>query len=797
MKRPTGPILQPRRTVGRAFGATLGFVIMSVLAGLFATLGVAPAVALTSFGTTGTIGIFNDLPDYLEVGQLMQKTDIYAGDRDDPTLLASFYDQNRIEVADDQIAQVVKDAVVASEDPRYLEHGGIDLQGTIRAITSTYVLGSEVQGGSSITQQYVKNVLVQKAESISDPAARATAYDEATATTAKRKVAEMRLAIGLEKRFSKEEILLGYLNIALFGGTVYGIEAAANYYYDTTAAQLSLAQAASLIAIVNNPAKFRFDLPDDETNGAATGYAVTRERRDYILDQMLEYGKITAEEHDAAIAEAITPTITQPSTGCQTAGNAAYFCDYVTHILRADPALGATEDERFAALKRGGLKVYTTLDLDVQNASQGTLDELVPKVDPRFDLGSAAVSVQTGTGRVLMMVQNKDYSQDPTVIATGANYSAINFNVDASMGGGGGFQTGSTYKVFTLAQWLQEGHTLVERFDSKRKDWTNFTDSCDGTWVADPSDPFNPKNDTPAADADTLDPITSTVNSINTGFIGMAHELDLCGIRKTAEAFGVHPADGSALMQTPATVLGTNTIAPLSMAVAYAGIANDGISCSAIAIDAIEDADGAEIAPPKSSCTEAVAPEIAHGMQYAMKQVLLQGTGVSSNPNDGIEHIAKTGTTDDSYDIWTVGASSKASLAFWLGNVGPVDGVRTSMANLTFPYGPIDVSRHYFWKPTMTLLDQTYGGDPFTAPAAAMLQTPMVTVPDVAGLSVQAATAKLQAAGLVVGAQLTTGSAAAAGTIVNTDPLAGRSIAKGSTINLVSSTGVPVSPTAP
>lgn len=147
----------------------------------------------------------------------------------------------------------------------------------------------------------------------------------------------------------------------------------------------------------------------------------------------------------------------------------------------------------------------------------------------------------------------------------------------------------------------------------------------------------------------------------------------------------MHPADGSALKQTPATVLGTNTIAPLSMAVAYAGIANDGVSCSAIAIDAIEDADGAQVAPPKSSCTEAVAPEIAHGMQYAMKQVLLQGTGVSSNPNDGIEHIAKTGTTDDSYDIWTVGASSKASLAFWLGNVGPVNGVRTSMANLAFP----------------------------------------------------------------------------------------------------------------
>ncbi|WKK70623.1 biosynthetic peptidoglycan transglycosylase [Rathayibacter oskolensis] len=327
---------------------------MSVIAGLLATVVVAPAVALTTAATSGTISAFESLPSYLEVGELMQKTDVYAGDPDDPTLLASFYDQNRIEVSGDQIADSVKDALVASEDPRFYDHGGIDLQGTLRAIASTYILDSDTQGGSSITQQYVKNVLVQKAESITDEAERDAAYKEATATTPERKLKEMRLAIGLEKESSKDDILLGYLNIALFGGTVYGIEAAAEYYFGTTAAELSVSQSAALLAIVNNPEKFRFDRPDDPDNGAATGYALTTARRDYILDRMLEYGKIDAATHDAATAEALVPDITPPSTGCQTAGSAAYFCDYVSHVLRNDLALGATDEERYAAVKRGG-----------------------------------------------------------------------------------------------------------------------------------------------------------------------------------------------------------------------------------------------------------------------------------------------------------------------------------------------------------------------------------------------------------------------------------------------------------
>ncbi|MBO0984618.1 transglycosylase domain-containing protein [Rathayibacter sp. SD072] len=768
-------------------------MIVSVLAGLLATIAVAPAVALTGAATSGTISAFQSLPSYLEVGELMQKTDVYAGDPEDPTLLASFYDQNRIEVSADRIAAPVKDALVASEDPRFYDHGGIDLQGTLRAIASTYILNSDTQGGSSITQQYVKNVLVQKAESISDPDERATAYAEATATTGERKLKEMRLAIGLEKEYSKDDILLGYLNIALFGGTVYGIEAAANYYYGIPASELSTAQAAALLAIVNNPEKFRFDRPDDAENGEANGYALTTARRDYILDRMLEAGSLDRSEHDAARAEPILPSITPPSTGCRTAGDAAYFCDYVSHVLRDDPALGDTDDERYAAIKRGGLKVYTTIDLDLQKEAQAAIDAQVPSSDPRFDVGATAVAVQAGTGAILSMAQNKRFSQDPDVIASSPEYSALNLNVGAAQGGGSGFQTGSIYKVFTLAEWLRTGHTLTEEFDSKRKNWTGFTDSCNGTQNY-PA--YNPKNAGDGFYTDTQTALQSTVYSLNSGFTGMSHLLDLCGIRKTAEAFGVQRADGDPLVQSAGAVLGTNEVSPLSMATAFAGIGNDGTTCTPVAITAIVGPDGSSIAPPESVCTRSVSTEVAHGMQYALQKVVSDGTAIASDPDDGVAHIAKTGTTDGAASTWTVGASSTTSLAVWVGSISPLspEGDWMNLDVISFPSGGAEGARHRIWKPLMTGIDARYGGSDFAPADPSVIEAPRLTVPDLVGRTAESATAALDAAGFTPGSAVQVESSAPAGTVAGTVPAAGSSIVKGAQVQVQVSTGTAPAP---
>ena len=710
-----------RTTIG-ALGGFAGFIGLSVVAGVLVAAALTPAVAVSGIAVTNTINVFETLPEYLSIDQLSQKSNIWAStNREDPVgsrvLLASFYQQNRVEVAFDQISDYAKNAAISGEDPRFYEHGGIDLQGTSRAAIGLLAPGlGSGGGGSSITQQYVKNVLVQKCEELSDETEADVCYEAAITETVDRKLKEMRLAIGVEKNYDKDEILRGYLNIAGYGGTVYGIESAANYYFNTTAANLTLPQAASLVATVNNPVAYQLDRPDSETNGTANGYAANKERRDYILGEMLEYKNISQEEHDTAVASVIEPTITAPSTGCQTAGANAYFCDYVTKVLLNNEIFGEDAETRLAAFRQGGYDVYTSIDLELQDAAVKTLAENVPQTYAGWDVGAVVTSVEVGTGRVLTMAQNKEYSQDPLLASSGTKYTGINYNTDQNYGGSLGFQPGSTYKVFTLAEWLKEGHSLNERVDSRRKaNWGNFQDSCLGrqNWDHD-TPPFNPRNDANESGTN-YSALQSTLGSINTGFIGMAKKLDLCGIRKTAEAFGIHRADGNALQQGASSVLGTNEIAPLSMAVAFAGIANNGETHSAVAIDKIIGSDGVELPIPASKVTQSVKPEVVARMIYAMQRVMTGGTATASNRSTfpKVPMIGKTGTTDASKDTWMTGASTKVATVAGVVNVS---GIARSQRNTFFSGLQAATARHRMWPDVMSVANTKYGGDNFAKP---------------------------------------------------------------------------------
>jgi membrane peptidoglycan carboxypeptidase len=781
-----------KRTVSGALGGFLGFVGMSVVAGVLVTAAVTPALAVSGMAATNTINVFETLPEYLSIEQLAQKSNIWAStDAADPVgtrvLLASFYQQNRVEVAFDQISDYAKNAAIAGEDPRFYEHGGIDLQGTSRAAIGLIAPGvGSGGGGSSITQQYVKNVLVQKCEELSDATARDSCYDDATIETIDRKLKEMRLAIGVEKNYEKDEILRGYLNIAGYGGTVYGIEAAANYYFNTTAANLTLPQAASLVATVNNPVRYQLDRPDSETNGAANGYADNKLRRDYILGEMLEYENITQEEHDAAVASAIEPAITAPSTGCQTAGTNAYFCDYVTRILLNNETFGEDAETRLAAFRQGGYDVYTSIDLELQAAAVETMAENVPQTYRNWDVGAVITSVEVGTGRVLTMTQNKEFSQDPTLASSGTPYTSINYNTDRNYGGSIGFQPGSTYKVFTLAEWLSEGHSLNERVDSRRKaNWGTFQDSCLGPQTF-PG--FNPRNDQnePGANYSALQ---STIGSINTGFIGMAKELDLCGIRKTAEAFEIHRADGDPLEQGASAVLGTNEVAPLSMAVAFAGIANNGETHSEVAIDKIIGSDGVELPIPESKVTQSVEPEVAAGMAYAMQRVMSGGgTGGPSYASTfpKVPMIGKTGTTDASKDTWMTGATSRVATVAGVVNVS---GIERSQRNTRFDSGPASSARHRMWPDVMSVANAKYGGDEFAEPTNAAVRGVQVTVPDLRGQSMASAQSTLEAAGFDFTDGGVVDSELPAGTVARTDPSGGASVSRGTRVTVSSSNG--------
>jgi membrane peptidoglycan carboxypeptidase len=775
-----------KRTVNGALGGLLGFIGMSAVAGVLVTVGVTPALALTGMTATNTINAFENLPDYLKVDQLSQVSTIYAVQNDGvPYPLANFYDQNRIEVPLESMSQFVQDAAVAGEDPRFLQHGGVDIQGTVRGALST-VTGGGTQGGSSITQQYVKNVLVQKCEVLTDAEELTACYEDATETSPDRKLREMRYAIGVEKTYDKPAILQGYLNITLFGGSTYGIESASNYYFNTTAANLTLSQSASLIAIVNNPEKFRLDKPDSETNGAANGYAANKERRDYILGEMLQYKKVTQEQYDEAIASPIEPTITEPSTGCQTAGGSAYFCDYVTHILKSDPTFGEDEDTRMLNFRRGGYDIYTTLDLELQFETEKTISDNVPESAETWDVGAVATSVQVGTGRVLTMAQNKIYSQDPEVLALGPEYTSINYNTNKNQGGSSGFQPGSTYKVFTLAEWLKEGHSLNERVDSARKaNWGVFKNTCTASGTE--SFPgYNPKNDANEGGTN-YSALQSTIGSINTGFIGMAKKLDLCEIKKTAESFGVARADGGELESGVGAVLGTNEVAPLSMAVAFAGIANGGVTCSPIVIDKIVGADGTEIPPPASDCRASVDPSVAAGMSYAMGQALSGGTGAQSYGATfpKVPMIGKTGTTDGAKDTWMSGASSNVATV-----VGVVAATGTvNQRDTYFDSGQVATARHRMWPDIMSVANAKYGGDDFEEASTNVIRGAQVTIPDVRGDDVEDATETLEDAGFEVIDGGAVDSELPAGTVAYTDPESGTTLSVGADVTLFTSNG--------
>ena len=765
----------------RQTGGILTLVGMSAVAAVLVAASVTPAMAVTGLAANSTLGIFDNLPDYLQIDQLAQKSSLYAKDADGKdVLLASFYAQDREEVTLDQISPFVVDAAIATEDPRFYEHGGVDLIGTGRAILSNFIGGS-VQGGSSITQQYVKNVLVQKAEGLSDPTARKAAYAAATETSAERKLKEMKLAIGIEQKYSKEEILNGYLNIASFGGRVYGIQSAAKYYFGVNAKDLTLEQAASLIATLNNPNNLRIDQEENLSDN--------KSRRDYVLGRMLAEGKISQAQHDKAVKTALTPKITPSSTGCQSAGNAAYFCDYVTWIIRNDPAFGKTEDERWNAFQRGGWKIMSSLNLGIQSAAANGEATWVPWTYDGIEIGSAAVSIEVGTGRVLAMAQNKNYSNDPEITQTDPSYTSVNYSTDKLYGSSSGFQVGSTYKIFALAEWLKAGHGLGETVDGRAevdgepRKWSmsTFTNSCDGAGGADWSTANDGNNP-----GGIIDALTATTNSINTAYIAMSQKLDLCEIRKTAESLLVHRADSDVLASGPAATLGTNEIAPLTMAVAVAGIANQGKVCSAIAIDKITDANGKDIAPPKTTCTQAITPQVANTVAYAMGTVVSNGTATASNPGDGVPIIGKTGTTDNAVHTWMVGATTKVATAVWVGNVVGFG----SLYNYSFNGVAANRVRHQIFREMMATANGIYGGEAFGDPDATMMGGGRsVPVPDTKGLTFDQAKQLLEAAGLSVQNGGAIDSELAVGKVVRTDPAVGTTINGAALVTVYTSNG--------
>ncbi len=770
-----------RSPASGVIGAIGGMLGLSALAGVLVTVMVTPALAVTGMAASNTIGIFEGLPEYIKINEQSQRNVLYAQNTVNPadgyTAIATVYAENREEVAWEDVSQYIKDATLAGEDRRFYEHNGVDIQSIVRAGLGNLTSGGIESGASTLTMQLVKNIFITEALKADTIEERDALILQAQEQSLERKLKEAKLAIGLEKEYTKDEILLAYLNIAGFGGNTYGIQAAAQQYFGVDAADVTIAQAASLIAIVQQPGARSLGDPEN--------FEANQGRRNVILNTMLGEGFITAAEHAEALAIPVDEefvVLTPPQSGCYAAYTyAKFFCDFVLKSIGDFETLGDTVEEREAAWKLGGYDVYTTLNLSLQQVTQDRVSEIVPSSDERLDIGSVATSIETNTGRVITMAQNKVFDDRSAEFGGGTpGTTAVNYATDRDYGGSSGFQVGSTYKVFALVEWLNEGRGLNEVVDSsiRERNLASFVDTCEdgggpygGRW--------NPKNDAGAPPAMSV--FNATVQSVNTAFASVAEQLDQCAIRGAAESLGVHRADGDILQTNPSAVLGTNEIAPLTMANAFATIASGGIYCKPIVVDRFVDRDGEELPGQQVECERGIAAEVAAAAAAPMQAVYTVGTATASRTGDGIPMLAKTGTTDSSNQTWVVGSSSRVSTAVWVGNVVGKVPIRS------YPSG--GQLRHQIFRISQAAINAQYGGAAFGTPPARLLTGSGVTVPDLAGQTLEQAKALLEGLGFKFAQGDAVDSDLPAGRVVSASPETGTLLAKGSTVTVTTSLG--------
>ncbi|SDK63156.1 transglycosylase domain-containing protein [Arthrobacter sp. ok362] len=719
------PLFDTATTLGKI----LLFLGVSAICGVLVAGLLVPAAAVSGSAASGSIQFFDTLPAELKVDPPSQATTILAADG---SVIANLYTENRTRVSLDQMSPNIKNAIIAIEDSRFYEHGGVDTTGILRALVST-ARGNK-QGASTITQQYVNNVINSSLEAEGKG-------DQVLLNGVNKgvgdKLREMKLAIALEKKFTKEQILEGYLNIVFFNRDAYGIEAASKFFFSTTAKNLTLPQAALLAGVVNSPSYY-----DPITNPENA-----KVRRDLVLHAMLTQGKIKQAEYDAAVATPVTTKVTQPRQGCPYSKTAPYFCDYVVHLLLNNPAYGADAAERERKIFRGGLTIKTTLDPKAQAVAQAQVDGSAGANPDKW--GASLVSVQPGSGKIVSMAQNTVF-----IPAPGKFNQVQNFNVDVQdakgndLNGLGGFQPGSTMKPFTFAEWLNEGKSMNTRLNGAVRRYSPgfpWRNTCP-TPTTDSYDDTAGTHDLQNADENHykyMSVLDGLANSINTITFASASQLDLCGIQKVVDSVGIHgglpqPNDPhpQVNMTRLSNLIGATQTAPLTMASAFATFANDGKYCEPIAIDSVTDATGAQLPAQTPNCRDAIKPEVARGVAYAMQEVLNRGSGSLIQPRistrTSFPIAAKTGTNDNNSSTWVAGYTRGLATATWFGD--PLGDQQRAGQNVTINgnfYKGIDgymIAGPQFSN-YMAQVAPGYGTDPFPAPPSDMLYGPAPVAP--------------------------------------------------------------------
>ncbi|MGW3038465.1 transglycosylase domain-containing protein [Kitasatospora sp. NPDC001159] len=635
-------------------GNGVKFLGVSVLSGVLLAGLTLPAVGAIGLTAKDTAESFDNIPDDFKTPPLTQATQIFDAKGG---LIAKVYERDRTVLTADQMSPLMRHAQVDIEDARFYEHGAVDLKGILRAVGKNAESGTASQGASTLTQQYVKNVNVEKAGD--DQAA----VLEAQRKTLGRKIQELKVAIKLEEDLTKDQILTNYLNITFYGHQAYGVEAASQRYFSKSNKDLTVAEAATLAGIVQNPSSYDpVRYPDN-----------TVKRRNVVIDKMLENKHITADQAKEAKAAPLGLKFKDPQNGCITAqAGMGFFCDYVRHVVKQDPAFGKSAEERKKLWDTGGLNIYTTLDPDKQAAAQNAVTKNVNVTD---QVSAAATMMEPGTGKILAMAQTRPYGLDQN-----KNQTVVNLNVDASMGGGNGFQTGSTFKPILAAAALESGMSNTQAFPSQNKiEYPQMT-TCSGTWKNTDKPKATVKNEQDS-EVGPYELKEAMARSVNTYFVQMEQQVGLCSMKQMANKLGItQSAKGDQFQEVPSMVLGTLELSPLTMANVYATFAARGKYCTPVAINKITTVDGKELKVPQSQCSQAFSDQTADSLNAVLLNVTEKGTAAALGLDDGRKIAGKTGTTDEKRAAWFDGYTPSLATAVWLG--GPAGGVKMKNINI-------------------------------------------------------------------------------------------------------------------
>lgn len=628
-------------------GLMAAFVGASTVLGLLAAGIFMPLAGVGGMATKEVVTAFDALPAQFTSSPMAQQSRVLA--RDGSTI-ATLYEENRIVVPLDEISQDMKNAMVAIEDRRFYEHGGVDGRGLLRAVVAT--VGGDTQGASTLTQQYVRQLLVAAARQNENEDAAQAALARSGIAGGVRKIQEMKYAISMEQRRSKDQILEGYLNIVYFGAQAYGIEAAAHRYYDTTAAELNLAQSALIAGLAQNPGTA------DPINNPERAIS----RRNDVLDAMREEGMISTRRMREAKDQGLRLNVQPLQPSCPAATN-PYVCEYVVKWLMEQESLGADPDERYKRLYHGGLEIHTTFDPALTARTSEILSDRISPTNPQRR-GTAAAIVEPGTGRVLAIGQNTTWDMEG-----GPGKTSVNWAVDERYGASAGFQIGSTVKPFAVAAAIEDGLTAQSRVQTP-KDGTTFTNrQLGGPECGIDSQPFSPYN----VEGEEVGASTSlqnaTVQSINTAFASLAERIGVCTVREVTNRMGLHRADGQPYGTggLAATILGADNASPLTLAGAYATLASGGVYCEPYPVEKIVQFDGAELPVRKQQCDRAISPQVAYDTTRILERVMTEGTGRRSQLARGRVSAGKTGTADNSTETWFAGYTPQLAAAVWYG----------------------------------------------------------------------------------------------------------------------------------